>query len=563
MQENKIIICRNYWIKPVDRNLPAEVMNEAFQMNRLWNRFVELGLKNREEYNKVLTENDSVSGIKAEFDKASEELSAAHAALKKARTKYRSKTHHELSPYMLEYRRLKQAKQEAAIKLKQAKNEYKVTVKDKLKAISQDFNKKVFGIKKDAYDNYMHSGNAYSVMTAFQNAWQRGFKTGGFPKFHRFDGQASFNYWFGGGRKVERLFKENGNLFYITPYDTSAYYDETLSKRKIRKKTRTILTAKIGGVKVPFYINIHREMPQGLVKTAIITRKKQGTHIEWGVSFAIEVDKKHVSPACVQKTAAIDLGYRIKDGKMRIGVLISDDRREEIWMPDKIMNSVKYAQELQSVRDMLSEGIKKRVCEMLPADAPVELKSNWDKARQPRLIKIMNYMRETEHFFYPEMLKWFQKDKKLYNESRGVNARALRHRKNFFYNEAHRLCSSYNPIIIENLDLANMQRKNDDAEKDGIPDAAKQYRQLAALGEFIALLKYIASKTGTEIKTEEAAYTSLTCSACGHIMTPEDRSKLNRTCEVCGAVSDQDVNAAINLYRSRCDIMKVPEVNEN
>jgi transposase len=237
------------------------------------------------------------------------------------------------------------------------------------------------------------------------------------------------------------------------------------------------------------------------------------------------------------------------DGEMRIGILVSEKGRDEVWLPHKVFSSKKKAKELQSQRDLLFEKIKKKTLEMLPSDLPGELKANWDRAKQPRLIKIMKYLREQNHFLVKELERWHEKDRRFYNEISGLTARALRHRKWSYYNEANRICDRFGTIVVGKLDLAEMSKKEKaDGSANELVKQAKEYRTIAALGEFLKLLHDVAAKRKAVLTEVDSAYTTMKCHVCGTIFKPADRSKLEWNCPTCDALYDQDVNAAMNLY---------------
>lgn len=578
MQRKKIrdwdIVTRNYWLKPVDKELPKEVDEEAYKMNRFWNQLVEIGEGHRQAYQEVLAENEKVAELKGQYESMNEQVKAAYESLKRARAKYRTKTGPLLQQFIYEYQSLYKKREEVLQRFKEAKTEAKAIKKEKLDELFTKFREEVDKAWKTAYSEDIYWANANAVRDDYLKAWQRGLRTGGFPKFHKFKGEARFCYQFIRGRKTADLFTGKSKLFSIEPIDQSVYTDNAFTQRHRKKKTRTLVTVLIGGVPVKFHVNLHRDIPEGYVKQAVITKRKTGTHTEWGLSLTIEVEPKELPVAKrTDGIAAIDLGFRIIDGNMRIGVLATDNREAaqiasripyakffelpynglcgiELWMPPKILNAKAYAKKRQSDRDKLFENTKRKVFDMLPSDLPAELKANWDKARQPRLIKIMRYLKENGHFLSSEIERWHLKDRRLYNEVSGLNARAIKHRKWFYYNLANILCKAFGTIIIEKHDWAKMARtEKTDGTASVLPDAAREYRMIAGLGELTQIVKYVAYKKQTVINEEDPVHKTMECHLCNEICRPSDRSRLIWQCEHCGSRWDQDYNAAVNLYR--------------
>ena len=543
------IVCRSYWVKPADKQLPKEVMDEAFRMNQLWNGFVAIGEEFREKYQHVLAKDPAVAAVKTEYEEADAAVTAAYEEFKKAKIRFRTKKGSNTKPFQDSYNELKARRKEISKRLKEAKACTKESKREELGAVGKAFLGKIDEEWKKAYRGSLYWANANAVKDSYLKAWKNGLKTGHFPKFHRFTGEARFCHQFIGGISTDKLFSRRSEIFSLAPYDTSCYHNPDLKPRQKKKFCRTFMTFQIGGIPVKFHINIHREIPKGYLKQAVLIRKKVGTNIEWSVSFTLEEEEPQMVSSQPAAIAAIDLGFRIIDDRMRIGVLVADDRREEIWLPDKVIAAKRHAKELQSERDTLFEKAKAKTFEMLPSGLSPELKANWDKARQPRLIKIMRHLKDTGHFLADELGKWHVRDRRLFDEISGLNARALRHRKWAYYNIANRLFDTYGTLIVENLNLGDMAKKERaDGSANELVKAAREYRTIASLGEFLSILRDVAKKKGTTIEEAEAAYSTMKCSICGGLCHPSDRAKLLWKCEHCGSEWDQDFNAATNLY---------------
>ena len=554
------VICRQYWVKPVEKELPKEAVDELYKMNKFWNELVAIWEQSREKYNTALGNDSEVAPVKAEYDVITERANACFDELKKARIKYHIKKGVQLDPFVKDLKQLQSEKKEIFIKLKEAKAKAKAsTKKDELKALTSKFFDDIKEAGKRAYrkeNKFLYWGNANAVSNSFMSAWRRGLKTGNSPKFHRFTGEGRFVFQFvAGGMKTEALFggKGGNSKIKISPFNRAVYHDDSLSQRQRKKLTKARLTVNLGGIDIPFHIQIHRDIPDGYVKNAILTRKKTGTNINWDLSLTIEIPQKDMpTPKRQEKLAAIDMGYRVIDGRLRIGMLVADDRRENLWLPDKVIQSLKHANEIQSKKDNLLEKIKKDIIDKLPlSEMPAGLKTNWGKARQPRLYKILAWAKENEHFLKKDLERFLEQDRRLFNECTGLKARALRHRKWAYSNLGHRLCREFSVLIIEKLNLAEMAKKEG---KDGVANElvaqARENRNIAAIGHFFTALKNSAEKEHSEIKETQAAYTTTTCHVCGEIVKTKDKSKLIWECNACGAEWDQDYNAAVNLFKT-------------
>ena len=112
-------------------------------------------------------------------------------------------------------------------------------------------------------------------------------------------------------------------------------------------------------------------------------------------------------------------------------------------------------------------------------------------------------------------------------------------RHDFHFKLAHRLCLEYDVICIEDLNIKAMQRLY-----------GRKIGDLA-FSDFASILKYEASKFGTEIiEVNRYFASSQICHCCGY-QNPEtkDLSVREWKCPECGAKHDRDRNAAINILK--------------
>ena len=115
--------------------------------------------------------------------------------------------------------------------------------------------------------------------------------------------------------------------------------------------------------------------------------------------------------------------------------------------------------------------------------------------------------------------------------------KSVNQRHDFHFKLAHRLCIEYATICIEDLNVKGMQRLY-----------GRKIGDLA-FSEFVDILKYEASKFGTEIiEVNRYFASSQICHCCGE-KNPEvkDLSIREWICPKCGAMHDRDRNAAINI----------------
>jgi putative transposase len=113
-------------------------------------------------------------------------------------------------------------------------------------------------------------------------------------------------------------------------------------------------------------------------------------------------------------------------------------------------------------------------------------------------------------------------------------------RHDFHFKLARLLCLKYETICIEDLNLKGMQRLYGRKISD------------LAFSEFVAILKYEATKFGVKIVEVDRYFaSSQICNCCGYKNSEVKDLKVRRwTCPHCGIEHDRDLNAAINILKN-------------
>jgi putative transposase len=140
----------------------------------------------------------------------------------------------------------------------------------------------------------------------------------------------------------------------------------------------------------------------------------------------------------------------------------------------------------------------------------------------------------------------------------GVRRKITNRRRDYLHKASRRLVDSYDVIVAEDVNPAGMTRRPaprpDGAggyEPNGGSAKAGLNRSIldAGWGMFLGMLRAKAESAGREFIQVNPAYTSQTCSECGH------RDAANRNgkvflCRRCGYRDDADHNAAVNILRA-------------
>jgi putative transposase len=119
-----------------------------------------------------------------------------------------------------------------------------------------------------------------------------------------------------------------------------------------------------------------------------------------------------------------------------------------------------------------------------------------------------------------------------------VYKRVAQVRYAFHWELAHQLCTQYDGIALETLNLQGMK--------------ALWGRKVSDLGfgRFVQILHHVAAKAGTVVHHIDRWFPSTTlCSACGHVNASVTLRDRVWTCAACGTTHQRDHNAATNIYR--------------
>ena len=125
-------------------------------------------------------------------------------------------------------------------------------------------------------------------------------------------------------------------------------------------------------------------------------------------------------------------------------------------------------------------------------------------------------------------------------------------RRDFLHKTALAIAKNHGTVGIERLQVRNMSR----SAKGTVAEPGKNVAAKAGLNRsildkgwstFRTLLAYkLADRGGTLIEVDPA-YTSQTCSGCGHVSKQSRKSQSEFECVACGHTANADTNAAINI----------------
>ncbi len=136
-----------------------------------------------------------------------------------------------------------------------------------------------------------------------------------------------------------------------------------------------------------------------------------------------------------------------------------------------------------------------------------------------------------------------------------IHRKVRRQREHVVQNLSARYAKSHGTVIVENLNIRNMTKSaRGTVEEPGKKVAQKRGLNRSILdsgwGRLNECLRYKLAWSGGRLVEVPAAYSSQTCSACGHADSASRRSQSVFRCVSCGFEGHADVNAALVL-RSR------------
>ena len=128
-------------------------------------------------------------------------------------------------------------------------------------------------------------------------------------------------------------------------------------------------------------------------------------------------------------------------------------------------------------------------------------------------------------------------------------------RSDYLHKSSTEISKNHAMIVVENLKVSNMSR----SAKGTIENPGKSVKAKSGLNksildqgwyEFRRQLEYKQHWLGGEVIAINPAYTSQTCSNCGHVHKDNRKSQAGFKCVACGYAENADVNAAKNILAS-------------
>jgi Putative transposase DNA-binding domain len=424
---------------------------------------------------------------------------------------------------------------------------------------------------------------------------------------------------------LTKIFEPN-RLVWIEPVDEKAWHSKVRGER--RRLSRTVLHLRVGSdekggpVWAEFPMIMHRPFPKGARVTWVAVHcTKIGPREQWSVDFTLDTSLCPSPKVCGVGRVAVNLGWRIVDGGIRVATYLDDEGNEDhLVLGDRLLSALHMSDHVRSRRDVEFDAAKKALADWVksrtmdqnnPAFLPgwlhravtdrngkritlgqwrsqqrlAALARRWkanrfhgdsvgDEAVEAwkQSINEASKLRRQGHDVrkppmpeglegYAALEAWRYHDWHLWIWQESMRKKSLRRRKSLFRNEAARLAALYGEVVLHKLDLRDFQRRQRIEAETAENETARSNRHTVAVAELRDCLVHgFKSRGGSDAAVPSENITQ-TCSLCGMEEPFEAASQIMHVCSHCGERWDQDVNACRNILL-RCERPRNPEPSD-
>lgn len=551
---------------------PQAAIDELFRANNLWNTLVALHRESRENWDDARRSASILYSEKMdELDKKDKDMNDAFDGLNKARMDEGTKDETGNKRLLAEraiINRLKKERIDIYAELKPLRKEADKSV-DK-KALNDAYRKKCNEAVSSKVSG-VYRRTADQIYADFRTARDKAFKDNATLQFHRFDGTGYFQFRCNpkgvvtDGISVGDFMSAN-----FDGYMRCAVQSVDNSKKKPRIRINAVLTGnktKASKVFQEFDWIYHRPLPaDAQIQNGKILRTRVGDKFRYDLVLTLKLpDVEMVQPAKLSGTIGIDVGFRKVGNTLLIGTVMSSDRSQKavaLEVPQMIVSALEHVVALQGELDDAASDLGKAITPLLKANPIDDEHSKYRLWRSLALrplhvtlsfeqaYKLSLWLKHEPSLFPSEInLKvhtWWRSYSRKYREIHNRRKKQLTHRKHFYRETAAKLVAENKLIVLEDINLTDFAETKSKNTK--LSNKARAQRFMASLGEFRDAIKNAAGREGVPVIDVNPAYTSKTCSDCGHL-NKELRSEKEWTCPACGVVHDRDKNAANNLQK--------------
>jgi hypothetical protein len=370
---------------------------------------------------------------------------------------------------------------------------------------------------------------------------------GGAPRIQK--GLSSFSIphrYTSGGIPPEKLGSKFAERFRVDFPSVSAYCKNDRNSRRARIAKAQFM---IGESTVKMSLVMHRQIPpDAIIKRVSLIGWKQSPTVDWEIHVAITAEIPFVQPAIGKRIVGIDVGWRMKDGKLRVAVSYDGTKHSELLVCPEFRDSSLGTVSLDRQRSC------QQLCDAALESCKAKLKALGitipPQARNGFLMRMLRDV-NTPSEALPILESW-RRDNDSLRRKIVLLGNAMSGRRNHRCREwAADIAERYDIIRIEALDLPRMYSLDANTEaKDRGEDAlwiSRGRRNLASVGLLISAIENAARMRGKAVERVGAGGSTNVCSKCfGDFEI--GGGKRDGKCNRCGRVADQDWNAAENIF---------------
>ena len=305
--------------------------------------------------------------------------------------------------------------------------------------------------------------------------------------------------------------------------------------------------------------------PEAQIQNGKILRTRAGDKFRYDLVLTVKLPDTNAALEVnkLKGTVGIDVGFRRQGNTILIGTLMSNDTStsaQEITVPPQMISAMEHVISLQSELDDAATDLGKAITPLLKqnplpedhkkyrmwssvANRPAHVTLSFEQA-----YKFALWLKREPNVFPREITDkvytWWRGYSRKYREVHNRRKKQLTHRKHFYRETASSIVAQKKVIVLEQINLTNFAETRDKNTK--LFNKARAQRFLASSSEFRGAIKNAADREGVPYIEVDPAYTSKTCSACGHL-NKALKSEKEWICPECAVVHDRDENAATNL----------------
>jgi len=398
------------------------------------------------------------------------------------------------------------------------------------------------------------------------------------PRYPSWDGGGRIGVQIAGGMTVAELTAGHHTFLRMTAAPPPPPRKDDKPRRVGQKDIRAVWLrvgtndADRSPVWAKFLVVKQREFPDGaVIMRAIVRKRRIGPRSHWTIGFVLRVPDPVAQPRGL--AIAIDVGWR----KLRDGVRVcawhgEDGKSGELLLPKTLVFALTHPDEIRSTRDelfnaakaklkaflssgvVIPEWLKERTVHMHAWHSPAKLASllrQWQGQRFEGDAAIWHFLADPENRephsdgvrSWSERADWWGKDQHLWHYESDERQKGLRMRLDVYRNFGAALTERYGTVVFEDFDLRKVAvRRTEKQEHDNA--SARHQRTLVAVSDFRAAVEHAFRWRGKYSETVNAAQSTHTCHACGHVAKFDAAAQIVHECVACGAVWDQDENSA-------------------